>query len=353
MTFKATLHLPDPKRQQPAQELPRPTTLEITAGNGTVRKGWAVADVKAAVDEYAPAAPGVLVNPMTTRGQVIYASADGTPAPAAALNPGAAGTVLTSGGPGADPLWAAVSGITNMNLAPNNQWGWFGPGSSATNVATLGTFAGYVPTATDSTSSSGGSSVGGGQRFVQGTSSVANNTTVLSFAATTDPTAGVAATSAGGTSKPIYVYTFGLGFTVTGYFAANFGNQTGVAVSATATQDNNAAGISWLAGDATFYAFTRAVGGGLSRTALNEAPASNEVYTMVVDYSNWPTSVRVALYRHSTAAWIGDVTFSSNLPSTASRARIAIYRQTETTAARDISHYSCGVVDTARPLSLP
>lgn len=109
MTFKSTLHLPDPKRQQPAQELPRPTPTEIAAGNGTVRKGWAVADVVAAINAWVPSVPGVIINPMNTWGDIIFGGQTPAGVPTR-LGAGASGTFLKSNGVGADPAWAAVAG---------------------------------------------------------------------------------------------------------------------------------------------------------------------------------------------------------------------------------------------------
>lgn len=89
--------------------VPRVTAAEIAAGTGQDVRLWAVVDVKSMIDTWAPLAPGVLVNPMTTRGDMIYASASGTPATAARRGIGSANTVLSSDG--ADPVYATIAAI--------------------------------------------------------------------------------------------------------------------------------------------------------------------------------------------------------------------------------------------------
>lgn len=266
-------------------------------------------------------------------------------------SPGASGNLLTSNG----ASWTSAApptppdGFSMFNAAVPSNWGWAGAGSSATNITTAGVLAALTPTATDSTSNTGNGTAGVGLTcFYQNSSAVLNNTTVLSWISGASPSIpGFAGTSA----RPVWGYTFALGSAV-GYFAVNFGKGA-IAASSTATQDTNCCGISFLSGDTTFFAFGRNAGGTERIAFAGVAPVLSRLYTVVVDYSLWPTSVRVCLYDWTSATWVGDATLTANVPATGSQGRIAIYCQNSVGAAVSMEHYGIGYAPSDYPLSLP
>lgn len=84
-----------PPPYHPQGELPPPgTSGNLLTSNGTV---------------WTSAAPATMSNPMTTRGDLIRASATGTPATPARLALGSANTVLSSDG--TDPVYATIAAI--------------------------------------------------------------------------------------------------------------------------------------------------------------------------------------------------------------------------------------------------
>lgn len=325
--------------------LPRPPAPVIVAGTSPQVYGWAPADIAAAIAALAPLAPGVLVNPMTLRGQIIYASADGTPSPPAALSPGVAGTFLRSNGPGADPSYEAVASADALTQVPGATWGWAGPVASATNITGYGALACITPTATDATSGLQSGSTYGTPYFYQDTSSVLNNTTVLAYLLSAG-----AAMPPGliGTGGPVWQTTFLVDQT-TVYLAVNFGRGQ-PSLGTTATEHGNCAGVSFLSGDTTFHAFCK--GSSTERRDTGVALVAGRIYSVVVSYADFPTTTRVALWDWSTGTWVADETFNdAPAPNVAGFA--AIYQQTTTAAAARIRHYGIGVTRAGGPVTLP
>lgn len=94
---------------------PRPSAAEIAAGTSTETRAWAPVDIVSAINTWAPSAPGVMANPMTTIGDMIYASASGTPATPARLAAGPEGAEVRINASGV-PVWIPA-GETALSIA--------------------------------------------------------------------------------------------------------------------------------------------------------------------------------------------------------------------------------------------
>lgn len=322
---------------------PRPSAAEIAALTSPETRAWAPEDIGDAIS-----GTGALINPMTTTGDMIYATNTATPATPGRLGAGAVGTFLGGNGAGVAPSWQPVTGFTAYNGLPLLAWGHAFPGSSTTNITTTGSLARATPTATDNTSNVGIANVWGPLGFRQSTSAVANNTTVLNFTSVNGPISAVR-------GNPIWAYTFGFDGSNAVYFAFNFGGNGG-APGVVATENPHSVGLSFLSGDTGVHAFSRAGGAGVTRSADLTAGnlAADTMYTMVVDFSDFNTSVRVLLYNWTTATWVIDYTLTTTLPTAYSANTVCLYQETTGAAARTIYHFGLSVVNaTTYPLSLP
>lgn len=206
---------------------PRVSAAEIAQGTGTdPNRQWAVVDVRSMVWTWAPSAPGIMSNPMTTRGDMIRASVTGTPATPARLALGVVGTLL--GSDGTDPVY--VNQITSPPVIV---------GTAGTAITT------YTSTATGTVSSWGASglpsglAIDSGTGAITGTPAAAGVSTVTLTATYADGSTAVkvlsvtvlAAASSGGSS---WLPTGGRALGIT---STAFGYSDGVSTGTVTTTD--------------------------------------------------------------------------------------------------------------------
>lgn len=292
--------------------VPRVTAAEIAAGTGQDVRLWAVADVKSMIDTWA--ATG-FANPMTTIGDIIYASASGTPATAARLAVGADFAVLS-----ATPTVPGYKKIQYLDTA-----GWFGGVQSIALYRFSNGANTYAATCTDATSNA---LIALGQFvFQQDTSAVANNTTSVFMSSASGPDFA---------SKLLFSAFFATPTTADSFIVISYA--IAGAASATATELNNSMGVSFLSGDTAWMSFTRG-GAGSTRAALtggtNAGLQANKLYFLTIDCINFPTCV-ISLYNVTDAVWVGSATITSTLSVTTGGGTPQFSFQTSTAAVRSV-----------------
>lgn len=95
--------------------VPRVTAGEIALGNGQYVRLWAPADILSMINTWASSAPGVMSNPMTTIGDMIYATNTASPATPGRLAAGAEGSEFRINASGI-PVWIPA-GETALSIS--------------------------------------------------------------------------------------------------------------------------------------------------------------------------------------------------------------------------------------------